>query len=306
MLLAEICWHYYANEMTQSEIAKRLKITRLRVNKAIQRAKEIGMVQINLTSPFISRIRLQEKIQETFNIKKVIVAPANRENYDYHTPSGTALAEYLAKFLPEKPWKNIGISWGKTLLSAHRKMKHQNLPDLEFISMLGGTSEGAGYSTFGITTGFAEVLGANYSLLAAPIFLSKGVNRENFLSQQIYIEHFNKFACLDAAIITASNVSSKSYLIQNSLPDEVSESELIKSGAVGDVNGIFMDCEGNEILTPLSDRVIGISLEQLQKVPECILVAAGEHKVPIIKAAIKLGLANVLITDDITAEKLLE
>ena len=47
-------------------------------------------------------------------------------------------------------------------------------------------------------------------------------------------------------------------------------------------------------------------LELVRTVPEKILAAAGPHKVQIIKAAIKRDLVNTLVTDDVTAELLLE
>ena len=37
--IVEICWHYFVNEMTQAEIARKMDVTRLRVNQATQRAK---------------------------------------------------------------------------------------------------------------------------------------------------------------------------------------------------------------------------------------------------------------------------
>lgn len=306
LLLTEICWHYFANEMTQSEIAKLLGITRLRVNRAIQSAKKIGLVKIHLESPFLQRVQTQEKVQKTFNIKTAIVVPANPEKHDIHTPIGAALAEYLSTQIAQKKWKKIGVSWGMTLLAACNKLKRQSLPELEIISILGGTSSGANFSTFGIATGFAEALGANYSLLAAPIFLSEGMDREKFLSQKIYSEHFKKFECLDAAILTAGDMSSHSYLISNGLPEEVTVDDLTQLGAVGDVVGAFLDVEGNTISSPLTNRTIGIHIDQLQQVPERIMVAAGKHKVAVIKGALARGLITTLITDDITAEALLQ
>jgi DNA-binding transcriptional regulator LsrR (DeoR family) len=90
------------------------------------------------------------------------------------------------------------------------------------------------------------------------------------------------------------------------LPADVSPEALLEAGAVGDVLGRFLDKDGNEISHPLNQRTIGIDLEALKKVPEIILAAAGPHKVDIIRAAIRRGLVHVLITDDVTAELLLE
>ena len=39
-------------------------VTRLRVNQAIQRAKSLGMVKVQIESPFLARIELQEELRE--------------------------------------------------------------------------------------------------------------------------------------------------------------------------------------------------------------------------------------------------
>ena len=57
---------------------------------------------------------------------------------------------------------------------------------------------------------------------------------------------------------------------------------------------------------PLDDRVIAITLEELKKTSRVIGVAGGDRTVEAIRACLKGGLVNVLITDKFTAEKLLK
>lgn len=303
--VTEVCWHYYINEMTQAEIAEAMGVTRLRVNQAIQRAKQTGMVKVQIESPFLPRLELQEELRQQFGLDEAIVAPANPEAYDFHRPVGAALASYLMDSLKTKPWKKIGVSWGLTLESAINRMTEASYPEIEIISMIGGTAHGAQFNSFGIVSGFAERLGASYSLLAAPVFLSEGVDLELFLSQALFQTHFSKFRELDVAILTASDLSTKSYLMSTGLPDEVSTRELAASGAIGDVVGRFLDRDGNSVSTTLENRTIAIDLATLRKVPVRILAAAGHHKVDVIRAVVKSGLAKVLITDDVTARLLL-
>lgn len=235
-----------------------------------------------------------------------MIAPADPEHYDYNSPAGAALASFLLRKLDNAGWRKIGVSWGITLQRAIGNIPRQNYPELEVISMFGGTVRGAGFNTFGIASGLADQLGASYSILAAPNFLSKGIDRDAFLSQEQFRQHFDKFEQLDAAILTCSDISAQSYLISEGLPHDVSEADLIAAGAVGDVVGRFLDADGNEVENPLGARCIGISLETLMQVPARVLVAAGPHKVATIRAVLRRGIANTLITDDVTAELLLD
>ncbi|WAP66869.1 sugar-binding transcriptional regulator [Jiella pelagia] len=303
---AEVCWHYYVNGMTQAEVAKLLDTTRLRVNQAIQRAKSLGMVKVRIESPFVARIELQDRLRQDLGIKRAIVAPARRDVYDYHGAVGAALAALVAERLRSRAWRMIGVSWGMTLEAAIQKLPQLANPDVEIVSMLGGTMQGASFNSFSIASGFAAQLGASYSLLAAPIFLSEGVDRDIFLSQEIFADHFAKFEALDAAILTASDISPRSYLVANGLPKEFPAAAITGAGAIGDVLGRFLDEEGQTIAHPLDRRTIGVDLDVVERTPEKILAAAGPHKVDIIRAAARRGLIDTLITDDVTAELLVD
>lgn len=300
----EVCWHYYVNGLTQAEVAKQLDTTRLRVNQAIQRAKSLGIVQVQIDSPFTTRSEMQEAVRKELGIKRAIIVPARRDPYDYHGAVGAGLASLISERIRTGAWRSIGVSWGLTLEHMIQRLPRQSQPELEVVSLLGGTSHGATFNTFGIASGLAERLGARYSLLIAPTFLSAGIDRDMFLSQEILIEHFHKFENLDASILTASDISSKSFLIANGLPGDISARDLSSAGAIGDVLGWFLDREGRSIDHPLNTRSIGIALETLERIPEKILAAAGIHKVGIIRAAAKRGLIDTLLTDDVTGEAL--
>ena len=303
--VTEVCWHYYVNEMTQAEIATLLNVTRLRVNQAIQRAKSLGFVKIQIESPFLPRIELQEQLKETLGVKRAVVSLANENNYDYHRSVGAALAALLTERLASGGWKSIGVSWGLTLDSAIRKLSRQSHPDLEVVSILGGTARGSTLNSFGITSGFANVLGANYSVLTAPIYLSEGIDRDLFLSQYALKEHFAKFASLDAVLLTCSNVSEKSFLVEHGLPQSQTPQTLIEAGAIGDVLGQFLDAQGRSVSAEVDNRTIGMPLHEVLAVPEKIMAAAGTHKVEIIRAACKRDLVDTLVTDDATAKLLI-
>ena len=138
--LAEVCWHYFINEMTQSEVARLLGITRLRVNQAIKTARETGLVRVEIQSFHTTRLSLQQRLKNRLDLAEVIVAPANREAHDYHQPVGAALAALLANGLREGQWKSIGVSWGMTLKNTITRLPRLSLPEVEIVSMIGGTS----------------------------------------------------------------------------------------------------------------------------------------------------------------------
>lgn len=304
--LCEVCWHYFINEMTQGEVAKMLGVTRLRVNQAISQAKATGLVRVEITSPFLARHELQASLRKRFGLTSAIVSPANRTEYDAHIAVGAALASLMVERLNADSWNSVGVSWGATLQNAIVKLPKMTHANLDVISMIGGTTTGSSFNAFSIASGFAEKLGASYSLFAAPLYLSQGSDIADFFAQEVFDNHLKKLGCLDAAILVAGDLSSRSYLISNALPSDVQPETLRERGAVGDVLGRFLDKDGNTIEHSLNNRTIGVDLDALMDVPEIILAAAGPYKVPIIRAAIRRGIVNTLVTDDVTAELLLK
>ena len=77
------------------------------------------------------------------------------------------------------------------------------------------------------------------------------------------------------------------------------------AGFVGDLamNPIREDGSWNDC--PLTDRLLNASMECLRNIDNVILVACGDAKVGAIRAALKTGCIDILITDETTGRKVL-
>ena len=82
--------------------------------------------------------------------------------------------------------------------------------------------------------------------------------------------------------------------------------ELGAAGMVGDMCARFFDKDGQTVQHDVSSRVIGLTLEQLQKIPTRLIVAGGASKRVAVRAVLRAHLATVLVTDFKTAEDLLK
>jgi DNA-binding transcriptional regulator LsrR (DeoR family) len=116
-------------------------------------------------------------------------------------------------------------------------------------------------------------------------------------------------ALFDELTITLAGIGSTapSTRIRNSgnvFGDE-SEHVLEAAGAVGNICFRFFDREGRDVPSPYMDRVIGVELEQLRRVPRSVIACGGEAKHEALHAALLGGLVDVLVTDRFTAEYLL-
>jgi DNA-binding transcriptional regulator LsrR (DeoR family) len=76
-------------------------------------------------------------------------------------------------------------------------------------------------------------------------------------------------------------------------------------GAVGDIGLRFFDAEGQPVEHEINERIIGLDLGQIREIPRVIGVAGGEEKFEVIRAALRGGLLDVLVTDKANAVRLL-
>jgi DNA-binding transcriptional regulator LsrR (DeoR family) len=80
---------------------------------------------------------------------------------------------------------------------------------------------------------------------------------------------------------------------------------LKNKGAVGDLNLRFFDENGKIVQSNFDQRVIGLTLDEIQGIERVVGVAGGSAKVSAIQGALAGQLVDVLVTDQITAQRVL-
>lgn len=107
---------------------------------------------------------------------------------------------------------------------------------------------------------------------------------------------------MDLALVGIGTVETQySTLVRAGCISAAQAAELAQAGAVGDVSAIYFDCAGHVIDSPLTRRVIGVSAEALAAVPNKLGIAGGQAKPLPVLGAVRAGLVNILITDDVAA-----
>jgi DNA-binding transcriptional regulator LsrR (DeoR family) len=81
---------------------------------------------------------------------------------------------------------------------------------------------------------------------------------------------------------------------------------LQEQGAVGDINLRYFDEDGQPMDSDLDRRIIGLTLEDIQQIETVVGIAGGDAKFNAIQGAVSGQLVDVLVTDDVTAHRLLE
>ncbi len=304
-IIYKIASAYYEYNLTQQEIANKYGFSRMKVSRMLASALQNKIVQIKINSPADKYHNLEHKIEVKYGIKEVVVVdPETDDQEKVITSIGKAAAEYLNAIIEGN--EIIGLTWGGALLNMVNALSIDNFPKLQIVQMLGGLGEPeAGYHGADLTRRMAEKFLTKPRLIHAPgIVRSKELCKE--LINDIQVRSTLQLAArADIAMVGLGLFGPGSFIFKSDLILSKEDQLLLKSRKViGDISLRFFNEQGQYIPTEIDDRIVGISIDQIQKIPRIIGVAGGESKYPAIKAALDGKLIHVLITDMRTAEKL--
>lgn len=302
---AKVAWMYHYEGLTQGDIAKHLGVTRLRVNRALGEALRNGIIRIHICSPHAPCFELEKQFKEKYGLEEISIAA--KPEYEVNTQQfvGAEFGRYLSALLRKPEIKRFGISWGTAIDYATRSVIPYNRPDLEVVSMMGGIPKGSSVSSFSITTRLAEHFSADRTYFTAPLYASTEKSRDTIQVQEVFQDVLKKLRHADAVAMAVGAVSERSLNTREGLPSDISKESLIESGAVGDLLGYFINQDGEVIDHPINKRVIGLHPLELKDRPRVILASGGDFKIKAIAAALKMGIFNVFVTDQATAEAVL-
>ena len=311
-LIFKCCSLYYEDEMSQQEICDLLGISRPSVCRMIKLGKELGIVKIEIKHPDgFTFGKIERDLEKKFNLREVIVADSSPIVAGKERKNSELMEEtihFLETILENGAY--VGVTMGMTLqnLTSTKKVIEEPIK-CTFVPIVGGIGESrSDIHSNSIAIKLAKLFGGDCIQFFAPAVFSDINILNGFMKEKSVKGIFKIFRKIDT-IIMGIGVPDRecSTLIQTGYVDEQVMEEFVKRGAVGDISLQFFDEFGNvEKFRDFNERVAGMPIEQLKKVPQRIGIAGGAQKAKAVHGAIKGNFLNILITDIDCAKALLE
>lgn len=307
-LMARVARMYHQQGITQGLIAERLQISQPRVSRLLKRAVDLGVVRTIVTVPAGVHAALEEELENRYQLDQVVIADAEEADGDVVPALGAATADYLAATLTGGD--TVGISsWSASLLACVEAMRPFRQPVVDtVVQLVGGLGDPRVQMRATRLIGqLASYTGAEPMFLSTPAVLDSATARDSLVNDSTVADVLQLWDRLSVALVGIGDVE-PSDLIRESgnIIDPEVVSELAADGAVGEICFRFFDGGGELMPTGFSDRIIGISPERFREVPRRVGVAGGARKRAAIRAAVRGGWVNVLVTDLETANALAE
>jgi DNA-binding transcriptional regulator LsrR (DeoR family) len=291
---------------SQKEVSEIMNMSRPSVNRAIQRAKELGIVKIEITRPVLKNISLEKALCDKFNIDKAIVVSniLDKEDNQFNL-LGRAGADFIQE--NARDGMVIGFSMGETLKKVADAINTDRKLNSKIVPLLGGM----GYVRPDIHPNeicrvVAEKLGGSFYPLYVPSVAGSKYERDILMKDNSVREVFDLALHADIIFVGAGTLESSKLSLIGSMP-EADVKSVAGQGGVGDIGTTcYLDANGQQIENSFFERLVGPGFRKIRENAKVVLVAGGKSKYGIMKAIMAGKWADVIITDEGVAKYLLQ
>jgi DNA-binding transcriptional regulator LsrR (DeoR family) len=298
-----VAWLYYEEGMTQEEIARVLGISRGSVVTMLQDARENGVVSISVAPQHLQTVGLAREIMQRYGVAECLVVPGDGGRMPAHERVGRAAARLLVERL--RADDVLGVSWGRTVLALSQAMQAKLLPGVSVVQITGSAIGTYRFSAELCASNIANRIGGRCVYLHAPGILSNREMKKMLMREPTLIEQFRIMSTCNKIIFGVGSVAASSTAFDTGFLSPKEAAPYLAKGAVAVLAGRFVDARGRAVAGELDDRMIGMTVQDIAKIPERICVAAGPDKPEPIRAVLVGGYVTTLVTDEETARNLL-
>jgi DNA-binding transcriptional regulator LsrR (DeoR family) len=300
---AAIARRYYIDGVSKVDIADEFGLSRFQVARVLDKARESGVVRIDIAIPGGIDPQLSDGLREAYGLHQAIVVTAVGPDGDsVRAHLAEAAASYLMDVVVDGDV--LGFACSRTLNAVTRSLTH--LARCTVIQLTGALSGvNVEDNSVEVVRRLASLAEGPAHPIYAPLVVSDRTTAELLRHQAHVAEVFKHYGDITKAVVAVGSWEPPDSQVRAGMIPSEAEA-LRRLGVRAEVCARLLDDEGRPVPSDFSDRVIAITPDQLRRIPEVIAVAGGMSKANAIRAVLQGGLATSLITDAGVAQWLLE
>lgn len=296
ILMVKTAWYYYIENYTQQKISELLGISRIRVIRLLEKARQNGIVSFRIRQDNNRRMQVEKSLITQFGLNDAFVIPVGSDASELNESLAQAAAMYIADRLSDNTFINMG--YGDTPSRILNHLARSTEHPINAVSLTGGVS-------YYLPNTQSSVFNARLHLIPSPLLLgSPELVQVMFQEESVQrIQQMSRMAKM--TVVGIGSMGANATIIQNGILTKADFLLLEMQGAVGDILSHFIDKDGNPIQSSVEQRLLSTPLQELRQMNNVIGVAGGEDKIDAIHAVLRGQYLDTLITDEVTAEALL-
>ncbi len=306
-LLAQVASMYYERGMTQNEIASALGLSRVKVYRLLTQARAEQVVEIKINWPIARDGGLERALRQHLGLQEAIVLKtASRNDNPVLQRVGRLCARYLERVLSDE--MTIALCLGSSTYEVVNAISPDFHAHVRVAQATGSMPFAVrDFDSATVAHHFARKLGGEVLYLSSPLIADSVEAAEVMRNQSEIRRTLEAAGQADLALLGIGNLdpATSGFVRAGFLTAEVLAA-LCADGAAGDMAGQIFMLAGQLHPCAFNRRVIGITFDDLRRIPITVAVACGIPKARAILGALHTGTVNVLGTDDETAREVLK
>jgi DNA-binding transcriptional regulator LsrR (DeoR family) len=302
VLTASVARRYYLDGKSQVEIAHELGLSRFQVARLLDAARTSGLVRIEIADPAAIDLELSGRLQDTYGFRHaVVVDTPEGDSTSLRQDLGKAAAELLTEIVTSND--TLGLAWARSVSAMTNALTQ--LPAVPVVQLTGAlVRQDMADNSVDLVRQAARVSGGPAYFFYAPTIVPDPATARALRKQPEVARAFARFSAVTKAVV-GIGMWTKAESTVYEATDEKARRELQRRGVCGEICGVLVDADGNPIESELTERMIGVSAGELRKIPEVIAIAYRATRTPAVRAAIRGGLIDSIVTHRSLAASLL-
>jgi DNA-binding transcriptional regulator LsrR (DeoR family) len=295
-VLTEIARRYFIDGETQDAIGRSLNLSRMKVNRLLRDAQDLGLVEVRVRLHSSQTRDLEREFCDRFGLKHLLVAPDAQSAEQRRRNVAVLVSNFLESNLREN--LVIAVGMGRNVAAVAEVQTNRTFQSINFVSGSGGASEaGEAGNADHICRGLARRFGGSATTLYAPAFVPDVSLREALMQNETVRRTLNLARSADYALIGIGDLAPDSHMARMGWFSANELKRAQAAGVVGDLMGYdFFDSGGQPSNSDIGGRVIGLSRDDLRRISTTIAIASEPSKVISTLGALRTGAIDILAT----------
>src|SRR6266480_7157540 len=281
VLAARVARQFYLEGVSKVDIADRLGISRFRVARLLDSARDSGMVRIEIGLPGGNLdAGLSAELCSAFGLKHAFVFnfPDEDEEALRHR-LGEAAGQALMDLIT--PGDVLGMSWSRTLSGLAAALTR--MPPCPIVQLTGAVPPPDGRDLLHLVRSVASIGGGTAHVFYAPMILHDAETAAAIRRQADVADAMALVPSVTIAMVAIGAwAPGLSTIFDACSPDE--RDAIARLGVCAEIAGVFLAEDGRPVETALDSRMIVTSGPALAKIPCVIAVAYGVSKSAAVRA----------------------
>jgi DNA-binding transcriptional regulator LsrR (DeoR family) len=296
-LLAEVARLYYLRDVPKVEIARHLGLSRFKVARLLDQARQQGVVSITIQGAAPVDAALSDRLSQHWGLRATVVNAGDGAEAEVRRRVGQATAELFMD--TAQAGQTVGLAWGRTLTAMTDYLTR--LPTVSVVQLIGAGTADLNESPVELVRRTCLSTGGQAYPIIAPAMVGDARGLAALKSNPDVRAAVTLFDSLDIAFIAIGSWDPPASQIRPALAP-ADQQRLDQLGVCAEVAGMFFDADGAVVAEDFSQRYLSISPAQLRRVPRLFAAAGGRVKLRAVAAVVKSGLITDLVTDHSLAE----